>query len=111
MPLVVIDLRTVLGAMLVPPDYRGIMRQSQKLRKSHLMNKILLNFLIRFKSVRMIFIGHIHRKVTRNANRAEAARQLAGMLTNTGIHCDLFMKIIVGLDCGDKYGIHKIFTL
>ena len=83
MPLVVIDLRTVLGAMLVPPDYRGIMRQSQKLRKSHLMNKILLNFLIRFKSVRMIFIGHIHRKVTRNANRAEAARQLAGMLTNT----------------------------
>ena len=72
------------------------------------MNKILLNFLIRFKSVRMIFIGHIHRKVTRNANRAEAARQLAGMLTNTNFEYIVRnMNIIVGLDYGDKYAFIK----
>ena len=41
--------------------------------------------------------------MTRNANRAEAARQLAGMLTNTNFEYIVRnMNIIVGLDYGDK---------
>ena len=60
-----VDLRTVLGALLIPPDYRLVIRQAQTIRKLHFLIRMMLRTLSLYKSFRLLFLGHIQTKMAK----------------------------------------------
>ena len=49
--------------MLIPPDYRHVIRQAQSLRKSFVMVRMLLRSIVHYRSLRLVLMTHIQKKM------------------------------------------------
>ena len=57
-----IDLRTILGALLIPTQFRFLLKESQMLRKFYHLVHLHTRTLIQFRTFRLLLLEAVHRR-------------------------------------------------
>ena len=57
-----IDLRTILSALLIPTQFRALLKESQKLRKFYHLIHLHTRTLIAFRTFRLLLLEAVHRR-------------------------------------------------
>ena len=63
--------------MLIPPDYRHVIRQAQSLRKSFVMVRMLLRSIVHYRSLRLVLMTHIQKKMCKTKAATPQQKQQA----------------------------------
>ena len=63
-----VDLRTTLSALLIPTDYRAVIREAQSMRKLYLLIKLQTRTMITYIYFRLMFLKHMHKKLAKKRN-------------------------------------------